>query len=61
MIAEKVSRFRRLRAHDSTLFVNVLAIGGNAQRRIDQHRVNLIGSSAWSKIKREIAVGIDAS
>ena len=29
MIAEKMSRIRRLQAHDRTLFVNVLTIGSN--------------------------------
>jgi hypothetical protein len=35
LVAEKVSRVCRLQAHDSTLFVNVLTIGSNTQRRID--------------------------
>ena len=35
LVAEKMSRVSRLQAHDSTLFVNVLAIGSYTQRRID--------------------------
>ena len=46
LITEKVSRVSRLQAHNSTLFVNVLAIGSNPQRRINYHRVDFGGGSA---------------
>ena len=51
MVAEKVSHVSRREPHDSTLFINVLTIGSDTTRRVDQRRVSFGWVSAWFDVE----------
>jgi hypothetical protein len=61
LIAEKVCGVSRKQAHDRTLFIDVLTIGSNPQRRIDNHRVSLGRGGTWFDVERVVPIRMNAS